>query len=64
MLVALVATALVPGIGDQMGNPLAPFWIVMVADIARIDFREIFGHCFVFALPWLVVGVGVLTFVR
>lgn len=52
------------GIGDQMGNLLAPFWIVMVAGIARIDFREIFGHCFIFALLWFVVGVGVFTFVR
>lgn len=52
------------GIGDQMGNLLAPFWIVMVAGIARIDFREIFGHCFIFALLWFAVGVGVFTFVR
>jgi short subunit fatty acids transporter len=52
------------GVGDQMGNLLAPFWIVVAAGIARIDFREIFGHLVVFAALWFVVGVGIFTFVQ
>ncbi len=52
------------GVGDQMGNLLAPFWVVVAAGIARIDFREIFGHLVVFAALWFVVGVGIFTFVQ
>jgi short-chain fatty acids transporter len=52
------------GVGDQMGNLLAPFWVVVAAGIARIDFREIFGHLLVFAALWFVIGVGIFTFVR
>ena len=52
------------GVGDQMGNLLAPFWVVVAAGIARIDFREIFGHLVVFAALWFGVGVGIFTFVR
>jgi short-chain fatty acids transporter len=52
------------GVGDQMGNLLAPFWVVVAAGIARIDFREIFGHLVVFAVLWFVVGVSIFTFVK
>jgi short-chain fatty acids transporter len=52
------------GVGDQMGNLLAPFWVVVAAGIARIDFREIFGHLVVFAMLWFVVGVSIFTFVK
>ena len=52
------------GVGDQMGNLLAPFWVVVAAGIARIDFREIFGHLLVFAMLWFVVGVSIFTFVQ
>jgi short-chain fatty acids transporter len=52
------------GVGDQMGNLLAPFWVVVAAGIARIDFREIFGHLVVFAMLWFVIGVGIFTFVK
>jgi short-chain fatty acids transporter len=52
------------GVGDQMGNLLAPFWVVVAAGIARIDFREIFGHLVVFAMLWFVVGVSIFTFVQ
>jgi short subunit fatty acids transporter len=41
---------------------LAPFWVVVAAGIARIDFREIFGHLVVFAALWF--GVGMFTFVQ
>jgi short-chain fatty acids transporter len=51
------------GVGDQMGNLLAPFWVVVAAGIARIDFREIFGHLVVYAALWFIIGVGIFTFV-
>jgi short-chain fatty acids transporter len=52
------------GVGDQMGNLLAPFWVVVVAGIARIDFRAIFGHLLTFALLWFAIGVCAFTFLR
>ncbi|MFZ2508504.1 MAG: TIGR00366 family protein [Steroidobacteraceae bacterium] len=50
------------GVGDQMGNLISPFWIVIAASIARIDFRTIFGYGLVFASLWFVLGVGIFTF--
>lgn len=50
------------GIGDHMGNFLTPFWYLVVAGIARIDFRLFFGYGFLFAAIWFVVGVFVFTF--
>jgi short-chain fatty acids transporter len=52
------------GVGDQIGNLLAPFWLVVAAGIARIDFREIFGYCLVYAALWFTVGVTIFTFVK
>lgn len=52
------------GVGDQMGNLLAPFWVVLVAGIARIDFRAIFGHVLAFAMLWFAIGVASFTFLR
>jgi short-chain fatty acids transporter len=52
------------GVGDQMGNLLAPFWVVVIAGVARIDFRVIFGHCLVFAMLWFAIGVSIFTFVK
>ncbi|MGH8863898.1 MAG: TIGR00366 family protein [Burkholderiales bacterium] len=49
------------GIGDQMGNLISPFWIVIAASIARIDFRTIFGYGLIFAVLWFVLGVGIFT---
>lgn len=49
-------------IGDHMGNLIAPFWYVVVAGIARVNFREFFGYGLVFALLWFVLGVLVFTF--
>jgi short-chain fatty acids transporter len=49
------------GIGDQMGNLLSPFWMIIVAGIARVDFRAIFGYCLLFAGLWFPLGVTVLT---
>ena len=50
------------GIGDHMGNFLTPFWYVVVASIARIDFRRFFGYGLVFAALWFAIGVLVFTF--
>lgn len=50
------------GVGDQMGNLITPFWIVIAAGIARIDFRTIFGYGLVFAALWFIMGVGLFTF--
>ena len=51
------------GIGDQMGNLISPFWYVVVAGIARVDFRRFFGYGLLFAMLWFVIGVIVFTFV-
>jgi short subunit fatty acids transporter len=41
---------------------LAPFWFVISASIARIDFRRIFGYGLLFAALWFVIGVVSFTF--
>jgi short-chain fatty acids transporter len=51
------------GIGDHMGNFLSPFWPVLIAGIARVDFRTFFGYGVVFSLVWFVLGVAVITLV-
>jgi short-chain fatty acids transporter len=51
------------GVGDQMGNLITPFWIVVAAGIARINFRTMFGYCVLFSVLWFVLGVGIFTFV-
>ena len=49
-------------VGDQMGNLVSPFWFVVRAEIARIDFRTFFGYGLIFALLWFVFGVIAFTF--
>lgn len=49
-------------VGDHMGNLASPFWHVIVAQIARVDFRRFFGYGLIFALLWFVIGVLVFTF--
>lgn len=49
-------------VGDHMGNLVAPFWYVIVAGVARVNFREFFGYGLIFALLWFVLGVLVFTF--
>jgi short-chain fatty acids transporter len=51
------------GIGDHMGNFLSPFWVVVIAGIARVDFRTFFGYGVIFSVLWFTLGVGILTFV-
>lgn len=50
------------GVGDHMGNFLTPFWYVVVAGIARVDFRVFFGYSLIFAAIWFVIGIVVFTF--
>jgi len=49
-------------IGDHMGNLIAPFWYVVVAGVARVNFRDFFGYGLIFALLWFVLGVLIFTF--
>jgi short-chain fatty acids transporter len=65
--VAIGSTAqrglLAVGVGDHMGNFLSPFWPVLVAGMARVDFRTFFGYGVVFSALWFVLGVVIFTFV-
>jgi short-chain fatty acids transporter len=49
-------------IGDHMGNLTSPFWYVVFAGIARLDFRVFFGYGLLFAALWFAIGVAVFTF--
>jgi short-chain fatty acids transporter len=49
-------------VGDHMGNLLTPFWALVGASIAGIDFRQYFGYRMVFAAIWFVTGVLAFTF--
>jgi short-chain fatty acids transporter len=51
-------------VGDHVGNLLSPFWPVLLAGIARVDFRTFFGYGVVFAVLWFTLGVAIFTFVR
>ncbi len=50
------------GVGDQMGNLCSPFWYVIAAGIARVDFRKFFGYGMIFAAIWFILGVISFTF--
>ena len=47
---------------DHMGNLLTPFWAVVWANIARVDFRLLFGYRLIFAALWFAIGVFCFTF--
>jgi short-chain fatty acids transporter len=49
-------------VGDHMGNLISPFWAVVGASIARIDFRLYFGYRLIFAVIWFILGVLAFTF--
>lgn len=49
-------------VGDHMGNLISPFWAVVGAGIARVDFRLVFGYRLIFAVIWFVFGVVAFTF--
>ena len=48
-------------VGDHMGNLITPFWALVGASIAGIDFRQYFGYRLIFAALWLVMGVAAFT---
>ena len=48
-------------VGDQMGNLITPFWYIVAAAIARIDFRHFFGYGIFFSILWFMIGVAVFT---
>ncbi|MBZ5624548.1 MAG: TIGR00366 family protein [Acidobacteriia bacterium] len=50
------------GVGDHVGNFITPFWYVVIAGIARVDFRSFFGYGVLFGVIWFVIGVVVFTF--
>jgi short-chain fatty acids transporter len=50
-------------VGDHVGNLVSPFWPVLLAGIARVDFRTFFGYGVLFALLWFALGVVIMTFV-
>ena len=47
-------------VGDHVGNLISPFWAVIAAGIARMDFRTYIGYNYVWVLLW--VGIGALCF--
>jgi short-chain fatty acids transporter len=49
-------------VGDHVGNLVSPFWPVLIAGIARVDFRVFFGYGVIFALLWFTLGVAIVTF--
>ena len=49
-------------VGDHMGNLISPFWAVVGAGIARVDFRLLFGYRLIFAVIWFTLGVAAFTF--
>jgi short-chain fatty acids transporter len=49
-------------VGDHMGNLITPFWAVVGAGIARVDFRLVFGYRLIFAALWFLMGVLAFTF--
>jgi len=50
------------GVGDHVGNFLTPFWYIVIAGIARVNFRCFFGYGVIFGVIWFVIGVVVFTF--
>ncbi|MCS7026780.1 MAG: TIGR00366 family protein [Bryobacteraceae bacterium] len=49
-------------VGDHMGNLISPFWALVGAGVASIDFRLFFGYRLIFAALWFVMGVCAFTF--
>lgn len=50
-------------VGDHVGNLVSPFWPVLIAGIARVDFRTFFGYGVVFGGLWFTLGVTIFTFI-
>jgi short subunit fatty acids transporter len=45
-----------------MGNLVSPFWYVIVAGVARIEFRKFLGYGLIFAPLWFLLGVLIFTY--
>jgi len=50
------------GVGDHMGNLASPFWYLIVAGIAGVDFRSFYGYGLAYAALWFVLGTAAFTF--
>jgi transcription antitermination factor NusG len=62
MRVRIKRGLLAMSIGDHMGNLIAPFWYMVIANVARVNFREFIGYGMIFAALWFTIGVLVFTF--
>ncbi len=49
------------GVGDHMGNLASPFWYLVVAGIAGVDFRSFYGYGLAYAALWFTLGVAAFT---
>ncbi|MGP3704814.1 MAG: TIGR00366 family protein [Candidatus Bathyarchaeota archaeon] len=49
-------------VGDQIGNYIAPFWYVVCAGVAGLDFRRFYGYGLLGGIAWFILGVVVFTF--
>lgn len=49
-------------VGDHVGNLVSPFWAVIAAGIARMDFRTYIGYNYVWVVLWVVFGALCFTF--
>ncbi len=49
-------------VGDHVGNLVSPFWAVIAAGIARMDFRIYIGYNYVWVVLWVVFGALCFTF--
>ncbi len=49
-------------VGDHVGNLVMPFWAMIIAGIARVNFREFIGYGMIFAALWFIIGIVVFTF--
>ena len=49
-------------VGDHVGNLVSPFWAVIAAGIARVDFRCYIGYNVIYVVLWFGLGVLCFTF--
>lgn len=61
--VSVERSILALSLGDHVGNLTSPFWCVIIAGIAQVDFRTFFGYGLLFAVIWFAIGAVVFTFV-
>lgn len=49
-------------VGDHVGNLISPFWAVIAAGIARMDFRAYIGYNYIWVVLWVGLGIVCFTF--